>query len=281
MIRTLSTSGLLALLVLATSGPVADQPASLFWGANGHRVVGEIAQRHLSNAARQGVASLIGDTSLARISTWPDEVRSDPRWDFAAPWHYVTIDDPASYTALPPVPAEQRDLRNIVDAILYFREVLGDAGRSTEERAVALKFLVHFVGDVHQPLHVGRGDDRGGNSVQLFFFGESTNLHSVWDSKLIDQADLSFTELADFIDHASDEQVTAWQDDSVLDWIQESATLREAELYPMEDFPEHVDHDGRLNLSYRYVYLKMPVVEQRLLQGGIRLAGLLNEAFGG
>ncbi len=257
-----------------------DPAPTFFWGANGHRVVGAIAERYLSEAARQGVAALIGDTSLARVSTWADEIRSDSAWWFTSPWHYVNHPPGETYADLPAVPPAADSVGNVVDAILYGRAILRDPSRPRLERARALKFLVHFVGDVHQPLHTGYADDRGGNEVRLLWFGDPTNLHAVWDGKLIEQAALSYTELAGFIDHPTPEQVAAWQQDDLLVWVRESRAMLGA-VYAIEDQPEHRDREGRLNLRYAFIYQNMPAVERRLLQAGIRLAGLLNEVFAG
>ncbi len=164
--------------------------AAAAWGPTGHRVVGQIAEDHLSAAARRGVEALIGPESLAEAATWADEIRSDPTWDKAAPWHYISIDDGETLET-----TRRSSDGDVLWAIHHFSDVLRSADASHEEKGEALKFLVHFVGDVHQPLHVGRRADQGGNSVQVSWFGETTNLHRVWDSEMIDHEGLSFTEL--------------------------------------------------------------------------------------
>jgi len=140
-----------------------------------------------------------------------------------------------------------------------------------QQRIEALKFFLHFAGDLHQPLHAGKADDLGGNRVQVRWFrsSEPTNLHTVWDSSLIDQEQLSFTEWARFLDRASDADIKAWQASSYTDWMEES---RKA-LPQVYDFPKD------LPLSYPYVYKNMPLVRQRLLQAGIRIAGVLNRIY--
>ena len=257
-----------------------DHRAELVWGANGHRIAAEIAERHLTPDARAAIDALIGDTSLAQISTWPDEIRSNPDWDYAAPWHFITIEDDLvrhatgeeRYTA-----ASQRSRGNVIEAMKYFEVVLKQTG-DTATRAIALKFLVHLVGDVHQPLHVGRGGDLGGNRVTVHWFGELSNLHRVWDSGLIESEHLSFTEFADFIDHVPDATRAAWQQSTCIDWMDESFVLRDR-IYSLEDLSRHADREGRLDLRYAYAYETMPTLKQRLAQAGIRLAGLLNAIF--
>ena len=233
------------------------------WGANGHRVVGQIAQRHLSEEAARGVAAILGSESLAQAATWPDEIRSDPARDNAKPWHFVDVDDGETYETTAKSPKG-----DVVEAIGRFTKVLQDPQAKPEEKVEALRFLVHFVGDVHQPLHVGRRADQGGNTIKVTWFGESTNLHSVWDEKIIESEKLSFTELTDFIDRPTSIEIRTWQSGTVLDWVQESMDVR-MRVYTIGD--------GKL--GFLYAYRNGPLVKRRLLQAGIRLAGLLNSLF--
>lgn len=273
-----SLAGLALFLLVGGAGHPAAPPSAAVpgvWGANGHRIVGEIAQHYLTEAAQAGLRALVADTSLARLSTWADEIRSDPDWDCASTWHYVTVEDELTYATA----RKNRD-GDVIEAMKRQEQVLRDPAAPVARKREALKFLVHFVGDVHQPLHVGRGADRGGNAVTVHWFGEQTNLHSVWDTKIIENKNLSFTEYTRFINHPSAAQVTAWQNSTCLDWAAESAALRDA-LYSLDDLTPHIDREGRFNLGYVYAYQKTPLVDRRLLQGGVRLAGLLNNIFGG
>jgi len=250
-------------LALCLSLPLAIAlPRPAFpWGAIGHRVVGRVAEHHLSSAAQRGVAAILGDESLAQAATWPDEIRSDPAWDKAKPWHFVDLDDGETYATTAKSPDG-----DVVEAIGRFTRVLRDPQAPAAEKVVALRFLVHFVGDVHQPLHAGRRADHGGNTIKVSWFNEGTNLHSVWDDKIIEAEKLSFSELADFIDHPPPDEVRAWQSGSAVDWAQESMDVR-ARVYA---FPA----DGKL--SFLYAYQNAPLVKPRLLQAGVRLPGLLN-----
>lgn len=239
------------------------------WGPTGHRVVGRIAERHLTPEAARAVAALIGPQTLAQVSTWADDIRSDPKWNDdrgshkPAPWHFISIDDNETLATT------ARDSKgDVLEAMQRFEKILRDPQADSQAKAEALRFLVHFVGDVHQPLHVGRRGDRGGNSVIVLWFDESSNLHSVWDSGMIDATKLSFSELAGFIDHPTPQEVTDWQRASYADWVQESFDLR-----------RRVYDTGNCNLGYEYAYRQMPTVERRLVQAGVRLAGLLNSIF--
>ncbi|MBV8202723.1 MAG: S1/P1 nuclease [Acidobacteria bacterium] len=250
--------------VAVSSLALALAPAAAFaWGPVGHRVVARIAEFHLSPAAARGVAAILGAESLVEAATWPDEIRSDPAWNRAKPWHFVSLDDNETYETAPKSPDG-----DVVEAIGRFRGVLQDPAAAAGSKAEALRFLVHFVGDVHQPLHVGRRGDVGGNSIQVSWFGESTNLHEVWDEKIIEAEKLSFSELAELIDHPTETEIKTWQGTGVLDWVKESMAVR-ARVYEI----------GDKKLGYLYAYQNAPLVKRRLLQAGVRLAGVLNALF--
>ncbi|MBI2689065.1 MAG: S1/P1 nuclease [Acidobacteria bacterium] len=239
---------------------------SFGWGKTGHRVVGQIAENHLSPKAAQGIRDLLGADSLAEVANWPDEIRSDPTWKMADPWHYVNIPDGQTYDSM-----EKNPAGDILVALKKFEATLRNPSISKEERIQALKFLVHLVGDLHQPLHAGKRDDLGGNRVTVNWFRstEATNLHTVWDELLIEHERLSFTEWARFLDNPSEPEIKQWQSTSYSTWMAESYALR-GRCYEFKQ---------ELPLSYDYVYKSMPIVKQRLLQAGVRLAGTLNAIF--
>ncbi len=264
---------------LATAA-ILPSPA-LAWGKTGHRVVAAIADTQLSGLARAHIREILGGAeSLDEAANWPDEMRSDPAafWQkTATPWHYVTLDG-ITYDHAPP----QGDA---LEALTHFRAVLQDPNASLADKQLALRFVVHLVGDLHQPLHVGKCCDKGGNDVKVTWFGKPTNLHAVWDSALVDDEQLSFTELAAKLErHASDRDVIDWWDINPRDWISESAQYRDT-LYPTaEDKPrESKDKKSKgpavPDLSYSYVYRFTPLMERRLSQAGVRLAAYLNAIY--
>jgi hypothetical protein len=248
---------ILSLLLLTLASP------ALAWGPNGHRIVGRIAANHLTDEAARAVESLIGPEGLEQAATWADEIRSDPAWKKADPWHYINIDDGETLETTAREPAG-----DVLEAMQRFEAVLRDPQASRQEKQEALKFLVHFVGDVHQPLHVGRRADRGGNSIEVTWFGEETNLHAVWDTQLVENEQLSFSELAAFIDHPTLAEIQTWQGSAFADWVKESQAERER-VYGIGD--------GKL--GFAYAFENMPLVKRRLLQAGVRLAGRLNSIF--
>ena len=242
----------------------AFAPRATAWGPTGHRAVGRIAEHHLTTQTAQAVADLLAPEQLAYVTTWADEIRSEPNWAKADSWHWVTIPDGQTYDATQKNPGG-----DVLEAISRFEKTLADRTSPKLDRTQALKWLAHLVGDLHQPLHVGRGDDHGGNDILVLWVNEPTNLHAVWDSKLIETTGLSFSELADMLDHPTPEQVRDWQASGPRDWAVESQQLRSA-CYEL----------GDRRLSFRYVHDQWPTVQRRLLQAGVRLAGELNRLVG-
>ena len=253
------------------------------WGKTGHRVVAAIADTQLSGLARAQVEQILGPgESLDEAANWPDEMRSAPGpfWQrTTVPWHYVTLNG-IVYDHAPPE-------GDALEALARFSKMLRDPGASRADKQLALRFIVHLVGDLHQPLHNGKCCDRGGNDVKVTFFGKPTNLHAVWDSQLVDDEQLSFTELASKLErHISPADVVRWWDINPRDWTSESAEVRDT-LYPTAaDMPKPVKGKKQKkgeavlpDLSYTYVFKFTPVMERRLSQGGVRLAAYLNALF--
>ncbi|HEX8838989.1 MAG TPA: S1/P1 nuclease, partial [Sphingomicrobium sp.] len=174
-----------------------------------------------------------------------------------------------------------------LEALGRFSKTLQDPNASRVDKQLALRFVVHLVGDLHQPLHVGKCCDRGGNEVKVTWFGKPTNLHAVWDSQLPDDEQLSFSELAAKLErHIRPEDVVKWWDVNPRDWISESGEIRETVYPTSRDMPKPVKGKKRRKgqsvlpeLSYNYVFKFAPLMEQRLSQGGVRLAAYLNAIF--
>lgn len=239
---------------------------SFGWGLTGHRVVGLIAERHLNKKARKQIEEILKNESIAEVSNYMDFIKSDATFRKMSPWHYATIPNGKKYEEVG-TPEEG----DIIQTIQRLIDELKAKEFSDMDEAFALKCLIHLVGDIHQPLHVGNGEDKGGNDVSLQYFGTKTNLHSVWDQKMIDGQQYSYVEYANWIDHVTKVQEELWSSTSVMDWAYESMQLRN-QCY--ETIPSNY------KLSYQYVYDNIELVNQRLLQAGIRLASLLNEIYG-
>jgi hypothetical protein len=233
------------------------------WGATGHRVTGYIADKHLSKKARLAIQRILGQQSLAMASTWMDDVKSDSLYDVYEDWHWVTIQNGETYEQSKKNP--NGDLIYALDQIIA---ELKSKKLTPKEEAERLKMLIHLVGDIHQPLHVGFGDDRGGNNVKLTWFGSNSNLHRVWDSEMIEGTNLSYTELAESLHKPDAVRVKALQKSSVRDWANESMSYRK-QVYDI----------GNGKLGYQYQYKYFSIAQERLAQAGIRLAGVLNDIY--
>jgi hypothetical protein len=250
-----------AILAASTYSQMANA-----WGQTGHRVSGKIAELYLTPEASAYISLILENESLAEISTFADENRSN-RAEFwqktASPYHYVTVPTGKTYSE---VGAPENG--DSYTAIQMYTKTLKDSLASRSDKQLALKMLVHIIADLHQPLHVGNGNDRGGNDLKLAFFWEDSNLHRVWDSGLIDRAQLSYTEWYEFLaPKISAEQAKQWYTADPLVYIAESLEIRDS-IYPNED-----------ELSWQYLYDHTPTMKRRLQQAGVRIAAYLNEVF--
>ena len=236
------------------------------WGKTGHRVVGEVADKYLSKKADKAVSKLLNGHSLAFVANYGDDIKSDRQYHSFGPKHYVNFPFEEKYENHP-----KSEKGDIIQAIEKCISVLKNPKSSQKDKVFNLKMLTHFMGDLHQPLHIGLEEDKGGNDFQVRWFNDGSNLHTVWDSKMIDSYDMSYTELAANTDVLSREQVDAIKKGSVLDWMYESRALCE-DIYKKTEIGE--------KLGYNYMYEYMDTVRNQLQKGGIRLASVLNEIFG-
>lgn len=254
-------------LILAFLLPLA----SFAWGPNGHRIVAEIAWQHLTPQAKKAVANILGRQSLPMIANWPDFIKSDTthQYDHTNTWHY--LDFPANVGR-----AEFDSLlkaatgENLYSQTQAMIRDLKNKHLSKEKKLFALTFLVHMMGDMHQPLHVGRDEDMGGNKINVMWFNQPSNLHRVWDEQLIDFQQLSYTEYTKAINIATPARVKALQSGTIADWMFESHLLAD-KVYG------YTRPDSKL--SYRYNYVFVEDLNNQLLKGGLRLATVLNGIY--
>jgi hypothetical protein len=237
---------------------------SFGWGATGHRVTGYIANKYLNKKARKALEELLKGQSLAIASTWMDEIKSDSTFDYMSDWHWVTIPYGQTYAQ-----TEKNKNGDIIQTLDRIIAELKSKKLSTAEQAQRIKILIHLIGDIHQPLHVGGKNDKGGNDVKVMWFRADSNLHRVWDSDVIDDTKLSYTELAESLDTPTINDLKAWQGSVILDWAKES-----------QGYAQQVYDTGNGRLGYRYSYLYYHIIRHRLLQAGVRLAGVLNDIYG-
>jgi hypothetical protein len=253
---------LLALLCLCT-------PAATFSGP-AHRIIADLAEAGLSPAVGSEIRALLAEVparSLAEVSTWADEVRAgaDPRFDGTGPWHYVNFPRDGDCRYLP-----GRDCPGgacIVAALNRQAAILGNPSSDARDRREALKWVVHLVGDIHQPLHAGFGDDRGGNLFQVNYIGRGTNLHAVWDRLVFEVAGLDERQYRDLLAaRPLPPGRPDWHPGAAAAWAEESCRLiGDLDIYPRRP--------GRL--SRAYLERMRPHAEARLQLAAVRLAALL------
>lgn len=239
------------------------------WGVIAHRSIAKIAENHLSAKAKLAVKSLLGTEEIPLVSTYADEIRSNAKFKYTAPWHYVNLKPNLNYKEF--TAALKADTSaNVYNALLKLTADLKNPKATKEDKTFALKMIIHFVGDLHQPFHVGKAEDQGGNRIKLKFMGRDTNLHSLWDSGLVEYNGFSFTEMATALDRVSPAQIAKWQNDDVSVWLFESYTIA-SQLYS-----EVKNEDS---LDYTYYPKHSEIYKAQIQKAGIRLAGYLNKIY--
>jgi hypothetical protein len=248
-------------------------PKALAWGYEGHRIIAEIAEQFLEPQTAHQVRELLAlenVTTLADVSTWADEIRLQRRE--TAPWHYVNIPitlptgEPATYDASRDCPKDAC----VVSKIEQFERELKNRQLPERQRLEALKYIVHFVGDAHQPLHVSNNHDRGGNDDPVIFLGLPTNLHAVWDSAIIAPA-VKGNERAyalQLVQNITQEQRQRWSEGGVISWVNEGHEIAARVIYG------ELPYTGQLPDDYETKAL--PIVNEQLQRAGVRLAAILN-----
>lgn len=236
------------------------------WGVTGHRTIGEIAEKHLTKKAKKQIEDLLQGQGLAIVSTFGDEIKSDKKYDKYYTWHFVNFPFDSKYEN-----SKKDKNGDIVMGIEYCVKILKDPSASQEDKTFFLKFLVHLIGDLHQPLHVGRQEDKGGNDIKVLWHYKKTNLHRVWDSDMIEFYNMSYTELSRNTKNLSRAQIESISEGTILDWTYESQALAK-QIYKSAKMDD--------KLSYRYSYKYFGMVRSQLQKSGIRLAKILNDIYG-
>lgn len=239
------------------------------WSLEGHRVTGEIASRHLTAKAKQTIASILGNESIAMASNWADFIKADSTYDFISVWHYVDIPDSLTYSEVQSY-LKKDTAADAYTKINFLSSQLKNKTLSKEKKLMYLRLLIHIVEDVHQPLHTVE-TARGGNDIKVTWFGEGSNLHRVWDANLIESQQLSYIEYANWIDHATATQIKTWQNQSLSKWLFDSYTIGNA-------LTQEITKTNS-KLGYRYNYDHLETLNEQLLKGGIDLAKVLNDIF--
>ena len=237
----------------------------MVWSKTGHRTTGEIAQNNLSRKARKAIDKLLDGESLAVVSTFGDDIKADKKYRKFSAWHYVNFPADKKYTDVEP-----SEYGDVIIGIEKCVAMVKDKASTKADKIFYLKLLVHLVGDLHQPMHVGRLEDKGGNDIQVQWFKEGSNLHRVWDSNMIQDYGMSYSELAESLPCLTKKQKKHIQEGNIYDWVEESQDIAN-ELYDSVEIGE--------KLFYGYSYTWWGTVENQLQKGGLRLAKILNDIY--
>lgn len=235
------------------------------WSAAGHRVVAHIAEGHLTPKARAAVSTILNGETMAGVAPWMDVARNQPRYRFTNTWHWVTIPDGKTYAEI-----DHKPEGDVVEAIVRMAAILASDTASATNKEFALRCIIHLVGDLHQPLHVGNGLDKGGNDLQVRWNTRGTNLHHIWDDEIIKAKQPDEKALTDGLIRVKKRHKRRWQKGTSMDWAHECQALRPT-IYTMQPGD---------TLGQDYADAQWPVVTEQLQKAGIRLAWLLNSALG-
>ena len=253
-----------ALAVLCVSSSIGPQRAHGF-GSDGHRIAGQVAEPYLCEGARLEIDRFGEGVSLAELGLWADRIRTQPSRDDSGPWHYVNIADDASFDAYRSPPEG-----DALWAIAHFRSRLRDESLTRNRRAQALKFLIHFVVDLHQPLHVGRRSDRGGTNTEVFLGEKRISLHRFWDTVALRENERPVARYARNVLAMAMLLAAEHRFSPPRQWAAEGLSLRSL-VYGFDPKTRRLEED--------YLQLASDLVQLRLAQAGLRLADQLNDVF--
>jgi len=241
------------------------------WGLLGHRIVGEIASSYLTPKARKAVQQILGTESIAMASNWPDFIKSDTSYKYLNTWHYINFDNVSNYNEMLTY-LKSDTAADAYTKLNFLTKQLRNKSLPHAKKLMYLRLLIHIAGDVHQPFHASRNGDVGGNSIKVSWFGQSSNIHRVWDEQLIDYQKLSYTEYTAAINHVTTKEKTALQKQPINKWLFDSYQIS-------EQLHKDLQQDDN-KLSYDYNFRHIATLNRQLLNGGIHLAAVLNQIFG-
>lgn len=243
-------------------------PENIFaWGQKGHDIVAYIAQCNLKKGVKKKVEFALGGHTLMYYSSWMDNVRGFDEFRHTSTWHYANVDEGHTYETMPKEPAG-----DVYTALTDVIEKLRDHRNLSDSlENLYLRYLIHLVGDMHCPMHAGRKTDLGGNMLKIKWFGNETNIHSVWDTALIESVrKWSYIEWRDNIDYLSKAEKARLAAGTPIDWMNETVNVCK-QIY--------LDIREGENYSWDYMYFNYPLLELQLQKAGYRLARILNEIY--
>ena len=236
------------------------------WGPKGHDAVAYIAECNVNKRVKAKVMEALGGHTFTYYSSWADNIRNFPEYRHTSTWHYANVDEGYTYATMPKNPKG-----DVLTAVTLIVEQLKSGKITPEEENVYLRMLIHFVGDMHCPMHAGRLSDLGGNQVIVKWFCRDVKLHAVWDDLIVESVrKWSYSEWQREIDNVSKQEREAMAAGTPLDWMNETVAICK-KIY--EDVPAGSE------LSWDYQNENFPLLEMQLRKAGYRLARLLNEIY--
>ncbi|MFZ4581576.1 MAG: S1/P1 nuclease [Paludibacter sp.] len=240
--------------------------SSMAYDAMGHRIIADIAYNNLSAKAKKQFDKVLGKNGLIYAATWPDEIRSDKQYDYSYKWHYQNLKDSLSIDQI-----EQLYKNPTAEGEHLFYAIQNMQTRLKKDKndAEALKFLVHFMADLHQPMHLGRVEDLGANKISVQWFGKTTNLHAVWDGSITESQKMSYSEYSRYLQDSFESKKTQKQSETLIQSVSHVYALRtEVYNYGVAD-----------KNNYNYIYYFASKNNEMMYNAGIQLAKMLNSLF--
>ena len=244
---------------------------SLAWGIIGHRVITQLAEENISKKTKKEIDRLLEGYPMAYWSNWADFIKSDTtgKWEHTYIWHYINI--PGNLSFQPFLDEIKKvEQENVYSQIPVLQETLKNKSTSDDDKRIALYFLIHLVADMHQPMHIGRADDLGGNLITVYWFNNPTNIHSIWDSALLNYENYSYTEYTTILNKLNKTEKNKLKSGTLEDWLFETYQITN-EIYAS------INQEDKLRYEYQYKYKF--TVESLLKRAGLRLAQILDESF--
>ncbi len=235
---------------------------SFGWGAVGHNIVVEIAKKYCPSKIQDSVDKYLGNMSWENASTWMDEMRSNPEYNYLKNWHYINLEKGMAYDT-----SNAQGINVVHQLELAIEHLKNKSSLSVEQISFNLRILFHLIGDLHQPLHVGYGVDKGGNDVKLMFDGKKESLHHIWDTDIIKFKKLTLNDILEHFSGASKSDLKKIQTGNVVKWFNDTR----AYLVKVYTYQTEVTED--------YINQGYTIIEEQLFDAGVRLAGILNSVF--
>lgn len=233
----------------------------LAWGKQGHLITGDIAQMVTKKSIQDSVNKYLDGMKWGDAATWMDEVRSDHSYDYMKTWHYMNVEKDKTYV--------KSSEENVINEIEIAIDKLKNRSKLTKaEINTNIKIIFHLIGDMHQPLHVGYGEDKGGNTIDVDFLGKQTNLHKVWDTEIINEKKITTSSLEANYKSITAQQLKLISKIDVEAWMKESRAL----LPKVYDFKSGI-------INQEYVDKNSDIIKKQLLTSGIRISAIMNEIF--